>query len=134
MKSTKEELDTIPNVGGKVSESIYNWLQSKKNKKSIEDIFRAGVKIESNKNISFKNKGFGIRLKGKTFVLTGSLKTITRDEAKEKIRLLGGDISDSISNKIDYLVSGENSGSKLEKARKLNIKIIGEQEFLEIIK
>jgi len=129
VKSTKEELDKIPNVGGKVSESIYDWFQSEKNKKFIKGLFRSGVKIESN-----KNKESGIKLKGKTFVFTGSLKTITREEAKEKIRFLGGDISDSISAETDYLVLGENPGSKLEKARKLDVKTINEKEFLEIIK
>lgn len=134
MKSTKGEFDKIPNVGEKVSESIYGWIQSKKNRQFIDNLFRAGIKIDSHKNISSKNKNFNSRLKGKTFVLTGSLKTITRDEVKEKIRFLGGDISDSVSSKTDYLVLGENPGSKLEKARKLNVRIIEEQEFLEIIK
>ncbi|TFG35831.1 MAG: NAD-dependent DNA ligase LigA [Parcubacteria group bacterium] len=134
IKSTKEDLDKIPNVGEKVSESIYNWMQSKKNIQFIENLFRVGIKIDSHKNISSESKGFSLKLKGKTFVLTGSLKTITRDEVKEKIRFLGGDVSDSVSNKTDYLVLGENPGSKLEKARKLNVKIIEEQELLEIIK
>jgi len=133
-KSTEEELDKIPNIGGKVSKSIYSWLQSKKNKKFVDDLFRVGVKIETIKNDSFKNKGSKLKLKGKTFVFTGSLETITRDEAKEKIRFLGGEISDSVSSKADYLVLGENPGSKIEKARKLNVKIIDEKELLKIVK
>lgn len=133
-KSTKEELDKIPNVGDKVAESIYDWLQLEKNKKLVEDLLRVGVRIESNKNIYPKDNAIDAKLKGKTFVFTGSLKTITRDEAKKKIRFLGGDISDSVSSKTDYLVLGENPGSKMEKARKFNVKTVEEQEFLEIIK
>ena len=134
IESSEEELDKIPNIGGKVSESIYDWFRSKKNIKLIEELFRVGIIIKSDRNISSKNRDFSMKLKGKTIVFTGSLDTITRDEAKEKIRFLGGDVSDFISSKIDYLVSGDSPGSKLEKAKKLNIKIIGEREFLEMIK
>ena len=67
-------------------------------------------------------------------MLTGSLKTITRERAKEKIRNLGGNISESISDKVDYVVVGSEPGSKLEKANKLGIRVINEEEFLRIVK
>jgi DNA ligase (NAD+) len=137
-RTGKEELEKIPNIGGKVSESIYNWFQSKRNQKFIEDLFAVGVKIESKKPASYSPHrilvGDGAALKGKIFVLTGNLKTTTRDQAKEKIRFFGGEISDSVSSKTDYLVLGEKPGSKLEKAQKLGIKIIKEKEFLEMIR
>jgi len=131
-KFPKEELEKIPNIGGKVSESIHNWFQSKRNQKYIEDFNGVGVKIinpASNKSLAERQK-----FKDKIFVLTGSLKKMTRVQVKEKIRLLGGDISNSISNRTDYLVLGENPGSKLEKARELGVKIIEEKEFLEMLR
>jgi len=131
-KASIEELEKIPNVGGKVSESIHTWFQSKGNQKFIEDLIRGGVRVIN--PASVKPLAERQKLKGKIFVLTGSLKTITRDEAKEKIRLLGGEISDSVSSKTDYLVLGENPGSKLEKARELGTKTIEEKELLEMIR
>ena len=70
---------------------------------------------------------------GKTFVLTGSLESMSRDEAKEKIREMGGNVSESISNKTDYLVAGNEPGSKYEKAKELGVKILNEKEFLKIL-
>jgi len=72
-------------------------------------------------------------LKGKTFVLTGELDSMTREEAKEKIRLFGGDVSESVLKKTDYLVYGKEPGSKFEKAKKLGVKTVSEKEFLNLI-
>ena len=69
----------------------------------------------------------------KSFVLTGTLDSLTREEAKDKIKVLGGKISSSLSKQTDYLILGENPGSKYEKAKKLGVKILSEKEFLEII-
>ena len=74
-----------------------------------------------------------MKLKGKSFVFTGALKSMTRDEASEKVRLLGGDVSSSVSKNTDYVVVGENPGSKYEKAKKLGVKMISEKEFLKLI-
>ncbi len=125
-KAKKEDLENIDDIGPKVAKSIYNWFQKDKNKKFLKDLFQNGVKIKYPK---IKNK-----LKGKTFVLTGSLKEFTRDKAKEKIIKLGGKISSSVSSNTDYLVKGESPGSKLDKAKKENIKIINEKEFLNLLK
>ena len=150
---SKEELEKIPDVGPKVAESIYKWFQSKKNQKFIEELFAAGIRIESQKltpyqgeenrfssfpfAVARETKGFGAGLKGKIFVLTGALKTMSRDKAKERIRQLGGNVSESVSKMTDYLVVGESPGSKLAKARKLvgggGVKIIKEKEFLEML-
>ena len=128
-KATKEELEKIPDVGPEVSKSIYDWFQEKRNQKLIDDLIKAGVKIESQ-----KSKVKSQKLRGLTFVLTGSLETMTREEAKEKIRLLGGEISETVSKKTDYVVVGKGPGSKAEKAKELGVKIIDEKEFLELLK
>ncbi|MBI2514746.1 NAD-dependent DNA ligase LigA, partial [Candidatus Wolfebacteria bacterium] len=74
-----------------------------------------------------------LKLKTKTLVLTGALESMTRDQAKEKIRELGGEVSESVSRKTDYLVAGSEPGSKYEKAKRLGVKIVGEKEFLNLI-
>jgi DNA ligase (NAD+) len=74
------------------------------------------------------------KLKGLVFVLTGSLSALSREEAKQKIRSLGGEVSESVSLKTNYVVVGENPGSKYEKAKELGVKIISEKDFLKMIK
>ncbi|KKS16496.1 MAG: ligase protein [Parcubacteria group bacterium GW2011_GWB1_41_6] len=124
--ASKEELELIPNIGGVVAESIYNWFCQPYNKKLLNKL-QARLKIQSPKLRSQK-------LRGKTFVLTGTLDSLSREEAKQKIRSLAGRASESISKEIDYLVAGEEPGSKLDKAKKLGVKIINEKEFLELLK
>jgi DNA ligase (NAD+) len=125
-KATKEELQEILDIGPVVAGSIFNWFREKKNLEFLKKLKKVGIEIESLKP---KVK----RLKGKTFVLTGTLETLTREEAKEKIRELGGKVSSSVSKKTDYLVLGKEPGSKYEKAKKLGIKIIDEKQFLKIL-
>ncbi len=72
-------------------------------------------------------------IKNKIFVFTGTLSTLSRDEAKEKIRMLGGSVSGSVSKETDFVVAGENAGSKLDKARELGVKILSEKEFLKML-
>jgi len=131
-RATQEELKNIPDVGERVSESITNWFRSKQNQKLIDDLFKAGVRVE--KPAPRQTKGSSLGLKGQTFVLTGSLETMTRDRAKEKIRLFGGSVTESVSKQTDYLIVGENPGSKLEQAKKLGVKILKEKELLELLK
>lgn len=127
-KARKEELERIPNIGPATAESIYGWLQDKNNQKLIEDLIKAGVKIKDS-----KIKKQNLELKGKKFVLTGSLEKMAREEAAEKIRLKGGSVSQSLSKNTDYLVAGKDPGSKLEKSKKLGVKVIEEKEFLSLI-
>ncbi len=127
-KAKKEELEKITDIGSKVAESIYHWFNSKQNQKFIKELFTNGVKI-TNKKPSIKNQ----KLKGLTFVITGILPTMTRETAIEKIRLFGGQISESVSKITDFLIIGENPGSKLKKARKLRIKTINENDFLRML-
>ena len=79
-------------------------------------------------------KESAFKLKGKTFVLTGSLELMSRDKAKEKIRELGGDVSESVSKKTDYVITGNEPGSKYERAKELGVKILAENDFLKLLK
>ncbi|HDH31706.1 MAG TPA: NAD-dependent DNA ligase LigA [Candidatus Wolfebacteria bacterium] len=124
-----EKFQEIPDVGPRIAESIYNWLRSKHNIELLEKLEKAGVQIKS-----IKYQASSIKLKGKTFVLTGSLESMSREQAKEKIRGFGGDMSESVSKKTDYVVAGSDPGSKYDKAKRLGVKIINEQEFLNLIK
>ena len=127
--ASMEELEKIPNVGPKVGQSIYNWFQSAQNKKLVEDLMRSGVKIQNP-----LRRGSGqVKLEGKTFVLTGVLEIMSREAAKEKIRLLGGKVTESVSKKTSFVVAGSDPGSKLAKAQKLGVKILSEHDFLKLL-
>ncbi|WKZ26453.1 MAG: NAD-dependent DNA ligase LigA [Candidatus Paceibacterota bacterium] len=129
--ATFEELDTIEGIGPKVAESVVSWFKDKDNQKTIEDLLKV-VEIENETPLDGKEKKS--KIFGKSFVLTGSLESVSREEAKEKIRALGGSVSSSVSSKTDFVVAGTDPGSKLEKARKLNVKIVEEKEFLDMLK
>ena len=127
--ASQEELENIPDVGQVVAQSIREWFASKENQKLLSRLLRAGVVIQNSLQVLAEKT-----LKGLTFVLTGSLESITREEAKEKIRAAGGDISESVSRKTSYVVVGENPGSKLQNAKDLDVKTLPEKEFLNLIK
>jgi len=124
-----EKLQQIQDIGPVVAKNIYDWFQKKRNLEFLEKLKNVGVEIE---DLRFKIKD--LRLKGKTFLFTGALETITREGAKEKIRLLGGEITESVSKKTNFVVVGKEPSSKYEKAKKIGIKIIREAEFLKFIK
>lgn len=126
-KTTLEHLKSIQNIGPVVAESIFNWFREKGNRDLVKKLLLLGVKIKTHK-LPPANR----QLKGKIFVLTGGLKSMTRDKAKEKIRGLGGEISESVSKKTDYVIVGSEAGSKLEKANKLAVKTINEKEFIKL--
>lgn len=123
-----EDLIKIGNIGPVVSLSIYEFFREKSNLMFIDKLQKNGVCIIS------ENKTGKKPLAGKIFVLTGGMEFITREKAKEKIMALGGEVSESVSGKVDFLVLGKNPGSKMEKAGKAGVKIINEQEFLKIIR
>lgn len=123
-----EELEKIKDIGPKVAQDIYNYFHDDYNLKFVEKLEKNGVSIE--KPILEKSQ----KLAGLSFVFTGELNSLTRTEAQMRVRELGGSVSDSISQKTNYLVVGENPGSKLKKAQELNIKIINENEFLNLLK
>ena len=126
MSATREEINAISNIGEVVAESVYQWFQNKANRTFIRDCIKAGVKIE---NIKIK----ATPLTGKSIVVTGTLEKLSREEAKEAIRQAGGDWVSSVSKNTDYVVVGENPGSKYDKAQKLGVKTIDEKEFLKLL-
>ena len=122
-----ESLQKVPGIGGAASKSIRDWFDNESNKELVQNLIKAGVDVKSPPKISKK-------LAGKTFVFTGTLESITRDFAKEKVRLMGGDVSSSVSKETDYVVAGENPGLKFDSAEKFGVKIITEAEFLKMVK
>ncbi len=128
-KADVTKLQQINGVGDIVGKSVYDWFLDKDNSKLVERLLEQ-TEIESVKS----NIGKIGKLAGKSFVVTGTLASLSRDEAKDKIRALGGDISESVSSKTSYLVVGENPGSKFDKAQKLGVNILDEEKFLNLIK
>ncbi|MBI4133422.1 NAD-dependent DNA ligase LigA, partial [Candidatus Uhrbacteria bacterium] len=123
-KFSLEDLQKIPDIGPIVAESIVRWFSDTKNRKFLERLTNVGVSI-----LNANRSTLTAKLSGKTFVLTGTLATMTREEAKEKIRALGGEVSESVSKKTSYVVAGENPGSKIEKAQELGVSVLTELEF-----
>lgn len=128
-KITPGDLETVQDFGPKVAQSVYEWFKRKRNLRFLEKLDKVGVRIKS---VGVR-VGEG-RLKGKTFVLTGGLESLTRDESKRRIRELGGEVSLSVSRNTDYVVAGSEPGLKYKKAKELGVKIIDEKEFLKMIK
>ena len=126
-KASYEELISLEGIGPEVAKSVIEYFKNEKTKEIIEKLKKAGVNLES-KEVKKSNK-----LKGLTFVITGSLKNYTRDEVKEIIEQFGGKVTNTVSSKTNYLIVGENPGSKLEKAKQLGVKIINEEEFEKLI-
>lgn len=123
-----EELEAIRDIGGVVAKSIYEYFRDHESQKFLKKLKEVGIQVSASRtHVSGK-------LKDKIFVLTGSLESLARDEAKDKIRSLGGQISESVSKKIDYVVVGDEPGLKYNKAKKLGVKMISEKEFLNLLK
>jgi DNA ligase (NAD+) len=128
-KASFEDLESLYGVGPIVARSVVDWFADSENKKMLGHLLKEiTVGTATGPELVEGNK-----LKNKTFVLTGMLSTLSRDEAKDKIRALGGDVSSSVSAKTDYVVVGENPGSKYDEALKLGVKTLTEEEFLKII-
>ncbi len=127
MKASKEELEAIQGVGPRIAESIVQFFQDKHNVKIVERLRKAGVKMEE------RRSRVSSSISDKTFVLTGALATMTREEAKEKIEALGGRVNSSLSKNTNYVVVGEEPGSKFEKAKQLGIRVLKEEQFVKLL-
>jgi DNA ligase (NAD+) len=128
MAAEEEELEAVEQIGPTMAKSIFEYFRDEKKREVIEGLLAAGVKPAQPK---IKRGG---KLEGKTIVVTGSLETMTRQQAEQTIRQAGGKASSSISNKTDFLLAGGDPGSKLDKAKKLGVKVIDEKQFLEMVK
>lgn len=126
-KASVTDLANIPDIGPTIAESIFDFFNNQENKALLADLISLGLNDKAEKQVK------GEALKGKVFVVTGTLENFGRKEAKEAIELLGGKVTESVSQKTDYVVAGEKPGSKLEKARELGIRVLEEAEFLKIL-
>jgi DNA ligase (NAD+) len=127
-KITVDEWRSIKGIGEKSAESLVEWFGDQENLKLLEKMNESGVRIILDTKYQIQNT----KLQGKTFVLTGELESFTRDEAKDMIRNAGGSVSSSVSKKTDYVLAGENPGSKYGKAKELGVRIINEKQFKEL--
>ncbi len=127
-EAAEDDLVKVPSIGPKIAGSIVAFFRQEGNREIIRRLKEAGVRMEA--DIAAPK---ATPLAGKTFVLTGKLESLTRDEAEERIKELGGSATSSVSKKTSYVVAGADPGSKLDKARNLGVKIINEQDLLDLL-
>ena len=126
-ESSKEKLEAIDGVGPSIAQSIFDWFKVEKNKKLVADLEEAGVTISG--EIEAAHATLNSQITGKVFVFTGALSSISRSDAQNRIKELGGRITSSVSTKTDFVVVGEKPGSKYAKALELGIVILSEKEL-----
>ena len=126
-KASAEELERVEEVGPRISQAIIEFFARPANRTLVESLKKAGVEMTAEK------RQRSTQLEGLIFVLTGTLPTLTRDEAKQRIEAAGGKTAGSVSKKTSYVVAGEEAGSKLDKARELKISVIDEAELIELL-
>jgi DNA ligase (NAD+) len=131
MDAGEERLNQVFEIGPVVAASIAEWFRDERNRELIHRLKAAGVNTRHKKAVA--EESVDRVLEGKQFVLTGKLSAITRDEAKEKIERLGGRVTASVTKKTDYVVVGEEPGSKLDRARDLGVTVLNEKEFSELV-
>ncbi|GAA3748277.1 NAD-dependent DNA ligase LigA [Terriglobus aquaticus] len=127
MAASEDELVQAEGIGPVVAKTIVEWFTISSNRALVEALRAAGLQFTAEKKV------VGTALAGKTFVLTGTLPTLTREEAKEKIEAAGGKVSGGVSKRTSYVVAGEDAGSKLDKARDLNVPVLDEAALLELL-
>ena len=125
-EATEDELSSVDGIGGILAKNIVDYFSDEDNRKLVEDLLESGIVLEEKEEIDGA-------LKGLKFVLTGSLPTLKRGEATLLIEQNGGEVASTVSKTVDIVLAGEDAGSKLQKAEKLGIKIISEEEFLSMI-
>jgi DNA ligase (NAD+) len=127
IEASEEELEEVDEVGPRIAASIRDFFSEEKNQRLLDRLRQAGLHMQGEKKVR------GTRLSGLTFVLTGTLPSYTRDEAKKKIEAAGGTVTGSVSRKTSYVVAGVEAGSKLEKARALGVPVLDEAELLAML-
>ncbi len=131
MDARFEELTSVSEIGPKIAESVVNFMREPQNRSLIERLIAQGVNVVVEAAFT---AGYGGPLAGKTLVLTGTLATLKREAAKELIEKAGGKVASSVSKKTDYVVVGEDPGSKYEKAVKLGVAVIGEDDLWDLVR
>jgi DNA ligase (NAD+) len=129
MTAKIEDFLEIEGIGEVAAQALVNFFQSPKTKELVAQLKKCGVNLKSTPSEKLEK----LKLTGKKFVFTGELKTLPRSQAQKLVENLGGTVSSSVSQKTDYLVCGENPGSKYQKAQKLGVKVITEEEFKKIV-
>ena len=124
---SEEDFMEVQGIGPEVAASVHRFFGDKKNRESIDRLKKAGVRVAEPKA---REKG---KMTGKTFVFTGSLKTFGRDEARTLVESMGATTASTVSKKVDFVVVGDDPGSKFDKAKELGIKTLTEEEFKKII-
>jgi DNA ligase (NAD+) len=127
MEANVEQLEAVDEVGPRVAQAIQEFFAETKNRELVEKLRQAGLTFTAEK------KRKSSKLEGLTFVLTGTMADLTREEAKARIEAAGGRVSGSVSKKTSYLVAGEDAGSKLDKARELKVPVIEQAELLNLL-
>jgi len=130
-KANADEIEQIDGVGPNVAESVADWFSLPYNKQVLKKLKIAGVWPQGRGSSKTKTRASN-SFEGMTFVITGTLPTFSREDAKEFIESHGGKVTDSVSKKTSYLVLGEAPGSKYEKAKSLGVKIVGEEELKQL--
>lgn len=130
-QATVEEISSVYGIGNEIAQAIFDWFRTPANGELIDRLRTAGLQLAGDPSTQTPTATTAIT--GKTFVITGTLPTLKRDEAKALIQKAGGKVTDSVSKKTDYLVAGEEAGSKLEKARSLGIPELSESQLLELL-
>ncbi|BAZ38497.1 DNA ligase, NAD-dependent [Calothrix sp. NIES-4101] len=131
--TSRAKIEGIYGIGGEIADSIYQWFRIPSNQTLIERLIIAKLQFTTTVTEVANNRGSNQKLAGKTFVITGTLPTLKRDEAKGLIQTAGGKVTDSVSKKTDFLVVGAEAGSKLTKAENLGISILSEAQLLEML-
>jgi len=122
----EEQLAQVNEIGGVIAKSVFDFVHSEHGRDTIADLRALGIDMTAPKKAT---PAAGGPLAGKTIVITGTLKNYTREEIQDKIATLGGRVASSVSKKTDFVLAGEVAGSKLDKATKLGVKVMGEEEF-----
>jgi DNA ligase (NAD+) len=132
-QASAEELQTVPEVGAIMAESINSYFGQEQNQRLIDQLAAVGVNMELPDTDRRSSDGGSLPLDGKTLVITGTLSGFSRSEAEEAVRRAGGKASGSVSKRTDYVVAGTEAGSKLDKANELGIRVLNEAEFVQLL-
>jgi DNA ligase (NAD+) len=131
-QATQADIETVHGIGEEIAQSVHQWFRISANQTLISRLQDAGLQFASTEETTAVSQSQQ-KLAGKTFVITGTLPTLKRDEAKALIQKAGGKVTDSVSKKTDYLVTGEDAGSKLVKAQELGVPQLSEGKLLELL-